>query len=298
MRKQALLAFVFIAIIWGTNFIFVKWSAEYLNSQQIVFMRCVFGFIPVFIFALITRSIKLHHIFYLHHFLVMSFLATSLYYYAYAAGTALLPSSMAGLLSGAIPIFTFICAFLFLKAEKITALKCLGVFFGFIGVVLIAQPWSLKGEVDLKGVFLMVLGSLSVGVSFVYAKKYLSPLNLPASALTTYQIGLASIFLYFITDMNNIGIVWAYPKVWLSLVLGLGLLGTGFAYISYYYIVAKLGAVAAASVTYFPPIIALFIGVFLAGEKISILAYFALVFILLGVALLQFKPKNMGGSNI
>jgi drug/metabolite transporter (DMT)-like permease len=57
-------------------------------------------------------------------------------------------------------------------------------------------------------------------------------------------------------------------------------------------IVENLGAVAAAGVTYIPPVVALVIGVFLAGDMIHPLGYLATVFILSGVALLQYGGRR------
>ena len=42
--------------------------------------------------------------------------------------------------------------------------------------------------------------------------------------------------------------------------VGLGILGTGVAYVLYYFIVDHLGAVTASSATYIPPVVALGIG--------------------------------------
>src|SRR6185295_7248968 len=50
---------------------------------------------------LAKRALRWEHIRYVHHFVVMSLLATAVYYLAFAKGTALLPSSIAGLGSGA-----------------------------------------------------------------------------------------------------------------------------------------------------------------------------------------------------
>jgi drug/metabolite transporter (DMT)-like permease len=69
--------------------------------------------------------------------------------------------------------------------------------------------------------------------------------------------------------------------------VGLGLLGTGVAYILYYYIVSSLGAVTASSVTYIPPIVALVIGGVFVGEPIGVIEYFSVGLILLGVFLLK-----------
>ena len=55
---------------------------------------------------------------------------------------------------------------------------------------------------------------------------------------------------------------------WIGLVLGLGLCGTGLAYLVYYCIVANLGAVAASGVTYVPPVVALASGALLVGDDI------------------------------
>jgi drug/metabolite transporter (DMT)-like permease len=138
----------------------------------------------------------------------------------------------------------------------------------------------------------MLAGSMSVGCSFVYARKFITPLNLPAAALTTYQIGLAMIFLFVVTSLDGIGAVFGDIRAWTGLIFGLGLCGTGLAYVIYYYIVDNLGAVAAAGVTYIPPVVALAIGVILVGDTIHPLGYVAIILILSGVAVLQFGSRR------
>ena len=250
-------------------------------------LRVVFGFFPVLLFALFQRALRWQHIRHVHHFIVMSLLATAIYYFAFAKGTALLPSSIAGLLSGAIPLFTFVCAWLFLSEERINVTKATGVVLGFLGVLLIARPWSGSGEIDVAGIAYMIAGSLSVGCSFVYARRFITPLKVPAAALTTYQIGLAMILLLPVTSLDGIEAVFSDTRAWIGLVFGLGLCGTGLAYLAYYYLVANLGALAASSVTYIPPLVALVIGVVLVGDEINALGYVAMLLILSGVAVLQ-----------
>jgi drug/metabolite transporter (DMT)-like permease len=296
MKKAPYLAFALLGVIWGSNFIFMKWAAAYISPSQIVLWRVVFGFLPIFVFALAKRAMRLEHIRYVHHFVVMSLLATAVYYFAFAKGTALLPSSIAGLLSGAIPLFTFICAWLFLREERVNGTKVAGVSLGFFGVLLIARPWSNSGAIDTFGVVYMLVGSMSVGCSFVYARKFISPLKLPAIALTTYQIGIAMIILFLTTSLDGIGAVFNDTRAWAGLVFGLGLCGTGLAYVIYYYIVENLGAVAASGVTYIPPVVALVIGVLLAGDAIHPLGYLATVLILSGVALLQYRSRNASAA--
>ena len=292
MKKTAYFAFALLGLIWGSNFVFMKWAAKEITPGQIVLLRVVFGFMPILVFALAQRALRWEHIRYAHHFAVMSLLATAVYYFAFAKGTALLPSSIAGLLSGAIPLFTFICAWLFISEEHINMIKAAGVGLGFLGVLLIARPWSNVGTVDIRGVAYMLAGSMSVGCSFVYARKFISPLKLPAVALTTYQIGLAMVFLFLVTSLRGIEAVFNDTRAWIGLIVGLGLCGTGLAYVIYYYIVDNLDAVAAAGVTYIPPVVALLIGVFLVGDTIHPLGYVAMILILSGVAVLQLGSRQ------
>jgi drug/metabolite transporter (DMT)-like permease len=268
----------------------MKMAAEIITPLQVVFFRVLFGFIPVLIYAYFSKNLRLEHIKHMQHFLVMSLLATTVYYYGFVKGTMLLPSGIAGVVSGSIPIFSFLLAILFLKDEKITKLKIMGLIIGFLGVLLIARP---TGEVlnttNLKGVSYIVLGAICLGAAFVYAKKYLVPLKIHASALTTYQLGFALIVLTIFTDFTGINTIWLHTHESIGLILGLGILGTGLAYIIYYYLVETLGPVVASSVTYIPPIVALFIGVILFDESIQPLDYVATLLIFAGVFLAKIK---------
>ncbi|MGV1867309.1 MULTISPECIES: DMT family transporter [unclassified Rhizobium] len=287
-KNTAYAAFLVLGLIWGSNFIFVKWAALLITPGQIVLLRVLFGFIPVAGYGIATGALKWRHVRYAHHFLVMSILATAIYYFAFAKGTALLLSSVAGMLSGAIPLFTFACAWIFLRQEPLNRRSAFGVVLGFLGVLLIARPWNAAADhVNLTGVLYMIAGSMSVGCSFVYARKFISPLNLPAVALTTYQIGLALLILVMVTNLTGISLVFSDTRAWIGLVFGLGLCGTGLAYIIYYFIVEKLGAVAASGVTYIPPVVALTIGVVGVGEGLHWSDVVSMALILSGVAVLQ-----------
>ena len=158
-------------------------------------------------------------------------------------------------------------------------------------MLLIARPFGRDlAAISLEDVAFNIIGSFCVGASFVYAKKYVIPPNIPAAALTTYQLALSLIILALIIDPDGIGNIRSDAWVATGLAIGLGVLGTGLAFIIYYYIIDKLGAVSASPVAYIPPFVAIIIGVFQVGEEIDACEYAGAALILAGVALVNRRP--------
>lgn len=293
MINRAGLAWLLLGLIWGTNFVFIKWSTDAVTPMQVVLVRVVAGFLTVAVYALFTRQLELSHLRHSLHFIVMACLAAALYFYGFAEGTALLQSGLAGAVSASIPLFSLLAAVLFLPEEKLSTNRVLGLLVGLIGVTLIAKPLSGGlGDSYLVGVLWMVLGSFSLGVSFVYARKFVTPLELPPAALTTYQLGFATLILLAVTDMTGLGTLTDNPTSFAVLVFGLGFFGTGLAYVLYYYVIGKLGAVRASALTYVPPVVALFLGALFLGEAIVLLDYVATALIFAGVILVNMQPRS------
>ncbi|NWN89954.1 DMT family transporter [Marinobacter adhaerens] len=293
---RAYAALIALGIVWGSNFIFMKWATGLISPTQTVFLRVLFGFIPLALVAWKAKVLTRDQLRHLPHFAVMSVLATTFYYYGFVAGTERLPSSIAGMLSGSIPIFTFICAFLFLRQDRPTAQMGLGVALGFIGIALTARPWEGINGADVIGVLWMLAGTLSLGVSFVYAQRFLSPLKLPPLALATWQTGLALLTLIILTDFDGIAAITNDQKVLLGTVIGLGVLGTGAAFFIYYFIIEKLGSVQASGTTYIAPVVAVIIGAAV-GEEVTGLVLLALVLILGGVVLIQTGKHKVSSTD-
>ncbi|WP_117234879.1 DMT family transporter [Vibrio maerlii] len=288
----AWVAFAFVGMVWGSNFVFMKLASDYITPMQIVFWRVLFGFVPIAFFACAKKTLSLSHLKHGHHFLTMGLLATVVYYFGFAKGTSLLSSGIAGAISGAIPLFSIIAAALFLTEEAITKWKLIGSALGFIGILILARPFSANVDSETTlGASYMVMGAMSVGFSFVYAKRFISPLKLSSLALTTYQLGAGLIILFFVTDFEGIGAITESILPSAATIFGLGLLGTGMAYLCYYFIIENLGALTASSVTYIPPVIALAIGGLVMGEVIETRDYVATGLILLAVSVVAFAGK-------
>lgn len=290
MRPLFILIFTLLATFWGSNFMYMKWATEVITPEQTVFVRSLCGAVPLFLYAIWKGLAKWEHARYWHHYFVLSILTISFAYYGYAAGTELLPSGIAGMLTGSIPLFAFIASYFLLKSETITRRKVLGTVIGFIGITLIAKPWEGSGTISLMGVFYMIAGSLSIGLSYIYARRTVSGIGISAIALAAYQLAFAALTMAFFIDFSTLPEVLSTTKTAWGTTLGLGVIGTGGAYMLYYYLLEHLGVIAASSATYLPPIVATLIGYFILGEQIGVLDLLAMFGIMLGVLLLR-EPK-------
>jgi drug/metabolite transporter (DMT)-like permease len=285
--RSIYLAFVLLGLFWGSNFIYMKWASELITPAQITLLRVFFGFLPLAVVAWRNGVIHREQIRHLPHFLVMAVLATAFYYFAIAEGTARLPSGIAGVLGGSISLFTTLATLLVLRTERPNALMLAGVVTGFAGIVLIARPWERSGgSIDIDGVLWMLAATSILGLSYVYVRRFLSPHNLPPLALATWQTGLALLVLLALTDRTGITAILGDRHAAAGVAVGLGILGTGMAFLIYYYLLQELGAVAASGATYITPNVALLIG-WAAGETVGMLEIAAIVLVLASIAMLQ-----------
>ena len=88
----------------------------------------------------------------------------------------------------------------------------------------------------------------------------------------------------------------SYPLVPLLAVFALGALGTGFAFLLQYGLVAEIGPTTAQMVTYFIPVIATTAGVALLHEQLSWNTPVGALIVLAGAALTQSKPRPSSPS--
>ncbi len=196
-------------------------------------------------------------------------------------------TGIAGVLGGSISLFTTIATLLFLRTEKPNALMLAGVLVGFAGIVLIARPWEgTDRTIDITGVLWMLAATTILGVSYVYVRRFLSPYNLPPLALATWQMGLALLVLLAVADRTGMSNIMQNWHAAAGVAIGLGVLGTGTAFLIYYYLLQELGAVAASGATYITPNVALLIG-WGAGEKVGVLEIAAIILVLASIAMLQ-----------
>lgn len=262
-----------LGIIWGTNFLFMKIAVAVVPPLEVAWLRTIFGAVPIAGLALARRSLAPSDLRLAHHFAIMALLANVGPYVFFVIGTSHLPSGVAGVISGAIPFVTAVIVAVALPVERLTRSKILGLGIGFAGILLVAPLHGAAahaGVSPLIGVGAMLAGSVSYALALVYARRFVAPLKLSPLKLAAYQMLFAVLFLAPFAAPGHWSDLLASKPALLSLVLGLGLVGTGIAFVIYYQLIQTLGAMKAASVYYIPPVVALGVGWTFAGEIISL----------------------------
>ncbi|SAK83185.1 putative DMT superfamily transporter inner membrane protein [Caballeronia hypogeia] len=102
--------------------------------------------------------------------------------------------------------------------------------------------------------------------------------------------------LFFVTDFAGMERLLQDWRATAGVVVGLGTLLTGAAFLIYYYLLEKLGAVASSSSNYLAPAVALLIG-WAVGERFGLPETVAMVLIFGSIALLQIGQQRASGES-
>ncbi len=206
-------------------------------------------------------------------------------------GQQYIDSGLAGILMAMMPLATILLAHLFVADERITRHKLLGFVLGFVGVVILMLPeMRLNNSVS----WLQILAMLSVLSGAVsYAVNSVVAHRLPHISLTLLSAGVLVIASILIAPFALLaGLQWS-GQVSASSLVAIGLLGlfpSGLATIVYFSLIRRAGAPFMSQANYLIPVWAVFIGVVIGQEHISLHAMLALVVILAGIALAQKSP--------
>jgi drug/metabolite transporter (DMT)-like permease len=195
-------------------------------------------------------------------------------------------SVLAGIINATTPLATLIVMLIAFREEKLKAEQVYGLLLGGLGVMVVLGIWQGIGDNQLTGVIALLIAVTCYGISFPYSKRNIIPLGLKPEAAATTQLIMAAItllpfYLYDGISQDN------YRPANIFAMLALGILGSGFAYIWNFSIIAAAGSSIASSVTYLTPVVAVFVGWLFLGEVIVWHEPVGALLVILGAAVSQ-----------
>ncbi|MFD2443352.1 DMT family transporter [Bacillus sp. CGMCC 1.16607] len=271
-----------LSLIWGTSFLFIKILLEELSPAAVVFGRCFFGTVTLIIIAFIRKDQILKKNLPWGFILLVALTNNVLPWFFISSGETSISSSLASILNATTPIWTLIIGFLFF-GNVLKKNQWFGIFIGFMGIFLLSD-FSLSdfNKSHMTGVMFMSAAAFCYGVASQMTKRYLVDLSImQISFYTLFISSIISFFLMMITSPKSVTGFTNYENI--LLLLGLGALGSGVAYLLYYYMVTKGSPEFASFVTYLAPVSAIMWGALLLNEAIHSSMVIGLIIIFSGV---------------
>ncbi|WP_309071580.1 DMT family transporter [Arthrobacter sp.] len=288
------LRFAFLALAWGCSFLFIKVALEGLSPSQVVLGRLLIGALTLGLVVWggkvpLPRGLKVWG----HLFVLGAFLCV-VPFTLFAAAETMISSGLASIYNATTPLLTALVAILALPGERLTRRAAGGLALGFLGVLVVVglpvgAPTSGGGE--LAGQLMCLGATACYGIGFVWIRRFISPLGLPAASVAFVQVGLGAVVALVLAPFTALQPVVLELPVVLS-ILALGALSTGLAYIWNTEIVTGWGATSASSVTYLTPVVGVIAGVLVLGETFSWNQPLGGALVVLGVVLTKLRRRR------
>jgi drug/metabolite transporter (DMT)-like permease len=298
--SKSRLSYLFIpllALIWGSSFILMKFGMfdasgnAIFSSAQVASIRIVLAglvFLPLFP-ALLK---KIHQKRDLLYFCIVGLGGNLIPAFLFTYAEKSLDSGIAGIMNSFTPVFTLIIGFFIFKT-KIVLQQVIGTILGFCGISwLLLAGQQTKTDAQLWPALAIVAATVLYGLSLNTIKhklQHYKPLDVATGGFTmAFVPALVCFFLFDATE-----VIYQHPKAMQGLLaIGtLGIVGTAFAVVLFNKIIAQTSALAASAVTYFIPIVAVFIGLAF-GETLVWQQFVAMFVIISGVLLINFAKSK------
>lgn len=272
-----------LVAMWGSSFMFIKISVATVPPATLVASRLALGALILY-FVMRARGLSLpppgrRWIAYT----ALAVLGNCLPFFLIAVGQQTIDSALAGILISVMPLATMLLAHFFVKGEHLTRQRAIGFAIGFAGVIVLMGPAALTGLGTQALAEMAVLGgALCYAANSVLARRTISTDFVVASTAVLVMASVVMVPIALIMDLP-----WriAPSLASSSAIIWLGVGPTALATIIYFKLIAVAGPTFMAMVNYLSPVVALFAGVVLLGERPGATAFWGLALILLGIAI-------------
>jgi drug/metabolite transporter (DMT)-like permease len=190
------------------------------------------------------------------------------------------PSGLAGVLASTVPMFIALFAPVLDRSVEINRRQGAGLFVGVFGVALIVGVHFIHSLGQFLGAMALLGAAASSALSsFVITLQYKDK-GVPASTTSFFALSVGALLAFPIAIITAPRELPGIPAVLAVIALGLGCSALG--YMLYYSLIDQIGQERAALANYLMPAFALFYGVLLLGEHLTIAAIIGLALIILG----------------
>jgi len=286
MRRREWAAFWLLGLIWGSSFLWIKLAVEDISPSLLVALRLAFGLLGLAAWAVLRRqSVRWPS----------DRAGWGRYFFMGVVNTALpialiswselhIASGLAAILNATTPLFTLIIAHLWLHDERITPTRLLGLAAGFLGVLVVVLPDLMGSEqaTDLVGQLAVLLAAACYATGSTFSRRHLR--SEPAFTQAFLVLLTADAVSWVFVLAGERPIHWPSSTTTWFAAAWLGILGSGLAYLLYFFLIRSWGVTRTSMVTYVLPVLGLLLGSVYLDEAIGWNMLAGLGLILVGIA--------------
>ena len=292
MNNKTWLLVILLGFIWGSSFLFTEILLNYINPVLIVFFRVSLASIILIIYVFFFTNLKFNfskEI--LLTFFTMGLLNNVIPFLLIAFAQETITGGLASILNANTSFFTIFLASLFLKDEKLTNYRLLGIIIGIIGVVVIVGFENLSEFKNYNfGIVLMLFSCLSYSFAGIFAKTKLTNIHPTISATGMLSMSTIILFPFIIiyngNELININSTVLYYSCMFAFICSV------LAYFLYFKILETNGAGNLLICTIIIPPSSILLNAFFINEIIKIYELIGLIIITLGLIILDGRIIN------
>jgi drug/metabolite transporter (DMT)-like permease len=271
-----------LGALWGASFLLIRIGVPDFGPVALVGVRLAIASAIVLGYSRATSQ-SLPRVQDWRRWLVVGAINTALPFVLFSVAELRVTASLGSILNATTPFFAAVLGAVWL-GQRLARGRVAGLAIGLIGVVLVVG-WDtgLSSPAD----YLAALAGLGGGASYAVGTLLVRRL-FPHAGSTTLAAGQQTAAACLMIPLG----VAAWPAempgmaAWLA-VVGLGVATTAIAYLIFFWLLAKSGALAALSVTFIIPIFGVAWGAVFLGEAFGPTQVVGLLTILFGVALVN-----------
>ncbi len=277
-------AYLGIVLIWATTPLAIKWSGEDGGFLLGVALRMTIGYIVCLMLLWLGRVEFPWNAEARRSYLIagMGMFSSMLGVYW---GAQYIPSGLISVVYGLSPILIGVFAFYWLEERNITFGKVFGILLSLGGLAVIFLPHDNVEAIAPQGVIAVLMSVTIHSLTAVWIKRLgaqLHPLAVNGGSLTVAVPLYLLLWLLFDGSMPQ---QLSERSLWA--IVYLAVLGTVVGFNLYFYVLKRVSAAAVGLVTLITPVLALFIGQGLNGERIEPQVWLGTAAILSGLVIYQ-----------
>lgn len=282
-------AFTGLALIWGVSFLLIKVTVQDMSPTALLLFRSASGCVALALIVLALRK-PLFGPGWRGRLFGFGFMAVTnavIPWVSIGWGEERISSGLASILNSTTTLWTAVLIYWVVPTERPSLINYIGVIVGFAGVVVLVYPELAAHGIsgDVLGALAVVLASLSYSVNALYQRRKMRSISVFEVSLGQLAAGTILAIPIAAPSLPNIH----FNLVSMAAVLALGAVGTGVAYVLYYYVMNTLGAVRAAGVTYVVPVTAVFWGALILHETVTVTIVAGMAVIFAGIVLTSLR---------